>query len=53
MFYIIITIVIIFIIWIGWELYRAPTIEDENTTFLDDPTTTCWHDDDHYPNESF
>lgn len=34
-------------IFLGWELYRAPTIEDERTSFddVDDPTTTCWDDD--------
>jgi hypothetical protein len=52
MFYIIITIVTIFTIWIGWELYRAPNMEDENTTFIDDPTTTCWHDDDENKNHT-
>ena len=33
--------------FIGWELYRAPNIEDERTSFYDDddPTTTCWDDD--------
>jgi len=30
---------------IGWEIHRAPLMEDENETFYD-PTTTCWDDDD-------
>ena len=51
MFYFIITFAVVFTAWIGWELYRAPNMEDENTTFIDDPTTTCWHDDDHHPDQ--
>lgn len=33
--------------WMGWELYRAPVVEDEPDTLLDDedPTDTCWDDD--------
>jgi hypothetical protein len=51
MFYFIITFAVVFTAWRGWELYRAPNMEDENTTFIDDPTTTCWHDDDHHPDQ--
>jgi hypothetical protein len=50
MFYTIITLVTIFTIWIGWELYRAPSMEGENDKFIDDPTTTIW-DDDHHPDQ--
>ena len=46
MFYFIITLAILLTAWVGWEIYRAPVIEDENDTFLNDPTTTCWDDDD-------
>lgn len=49
MFYIIGSLAFLFTIWIGWELYRAPTMEDENDTFIDDPTTTIWDDDHHHP----
>ena len=31
--------------WISYELYRAPNIEDDNSS-LYDPTTTCWDDND-------
>lgn len=32
-------------IWIGWELYRAPMIEDEITSFdEEDSTATEWDD---------
>jgi hypothetical protein len=51
MFYIIMTIVTIFTAWIGWELYRAPNMEDENDTLIDDPTTSIWYDDDHHPDQ--
>ncbi len=30
-------------IWIGWEIYHAPTMKDDD---IDDPTTTFWHEDD-------
>lgn len=36
---------ILFTAWIGWEIHRAPLMEDENDT-LYDPTTTCWDEDD-------
>lgn len=45
MFYFVFAIAILFTGWIGWELYRAPTEEDENDSFINDPTTTCWDDD--------
>lgn len=31
-------------IWIGWEIWHAPTIKREED--IDDPTTTFWHEDD-------
>lgn len=31
-------------IWIGWEIYRAPIIKEDDID--DDPTTTFWHEDD-------
>lgn len=39
--------VLVLTIWIGWEIHRAPLIEDEKIIFDDDddPTTTCWDDD--------
>ena len=45
--YYIIAAAVLLTAWLGWELYRAPTIEDEPTSFNkdDDPTTTCWDDD--------
>lgn len=38
-------------IWIGWEIYHAPTMKEEED--IDDPTTTIWHDDDHHPDSKF
>lgn len=31
-------------IWIGWEIWHAPTMKREED--IDDPTTTFWHEDD-------
>lgn len=44
MLYLIFVTAIVFTIWMGWELYRAPTINDDSS--IDDPTATCWHNDD-------
>lgn len=52
MFYFIITFAVVFAAWIGWELYRAPNIEDDNSS-LYDPTTTCWDDDKNHTEGDF
>jgi hypothetical protein len=52
MFWYVIIGVCIFAAWMTWEFHKAPVMEDENTEFIDDPTTTCWHDDyDHHPDQ--
>ena len=35
------------ILWLCYEVSRAPFLEVEED--VEDPTTTCWHDDEHYP----
>jgi hypothetical protein len=52
MFYFIIIFAVVFTAWIGWELYRAPNIEDDNSS-LYDPTTTCWDDDKNHTEGDF
>jgi hypothetical protein len=52
MVYIIVIISVLIAVWLGWEVHRAPLIEDENSNFQD-PTTDIWHDDEHHPNEAF
>lgn len=40
-------------VWIAHEINNAPETKDEEYNpedyYDEDPTTTCWHDDDHYP----
>lgn len=39
-------------VWITYEIKNAPETKDEEYNpedYYDDPTTTCWNDDDHYP----
>jgi predicted negative regulator of RcsB-dependent stress response len=51
MFYIFVAVILIIAAIICWELYRAPVMEDDNSS-LYDPTTTCWHDDDENKNHT-
>lgn len=53
MVYIIVIISVLIAVWLGWEVHRAPLIEDENSKVDNDPTTDIWHDDEYHPNESF
>lgn len=43
--YIFIAVLVIAWIFVAYELKQAPTEQN----IEDDPTTTCWHDDEHYP----
>jgi hypothetical protein len=52
MFYFIIIFAVVFAAWIGWELHRAPNIEDDNSS-LYDPTTTCGDDDKNHTEGDF
>lgn len=36
--------------WLAYEINKGPLYEEEEN--IDDPTTTCWHDDEHYPDQS-
>ena len=50
MLFIIITIALITSAWLCYEMRKTPIIDDEEN--INDPTTTCWHDDDedeYYP----
>ena len=44
MVYIIVIISVLIAGWLGWEIHRAPLIEDENTKLDYDPTTDIWDD---------
>jgi len=46
--YIILAISIIATSVIVYDINRIPETKDEEYQ-IDDPTTTCWHDDEHYP----
>lgn len=48
--YIFFAIVLIAWVWLAHETTKAPLYEEEQD--IDDPTTTCWHDDEHYPDQS-
>lgn len=41
--YIIIAALVAAWIWIAYEYNRAPFMNEDDD--IDDPTTTCWHDD--------
>lgn len=50
MLLIIISIALTSSAWLCYEMHRAPLINEKEEEYIDDPTTTCWHDDDeHYP----
>lgn len=51
MFWIILIVGLTFAGIIAYELYRAPYMEDDNSS-LYDPTTTCWDDDDENKNHT-
>jgi hypothetical protein len=50
MLFIIIPIALISSAWLCYEMHRAPLVKEKEED-INDPTTTCWYDDDdeHYP----
>jgi hypothetical protein len=46
MLFIVITIALISSAWLCYEMHRAPLIKDKEGEDINDPTTTCWYDDD-------
>jgi len=50
MLFIVITIALITSAWLCYDLYRKPIISKKDD--IDDPTTTCWHDDDYHPDSN-
>ena len=53
MLFIIIPIVLIFSTWLCYDMHKAPFIDEKEEEYTNDPTTTCWHDDDHHPDSKF
>lgn len=50
--YIFIAVIVTVWILLVRDINRVSETKDEEYD-IDDPTTTCWHDDEHYPDSKF